>query len=151
VRTPAYNLNNPQQQDDHAMIDTEGQYLDVLQNIEAAIVGVYREHPELLDYEVEKALNALAIAYQAEQQGRARQPAAVAPLPQQVYAAVHAVCEWRLGRETLHSANGSSDLRPEPLPLEVVIACLKHIRKSVQNWTRREGRQGYLRFVSDYV
>ena len=133
------------------MIDTEGQYLDVLQNIEAAVVSVYRDHPELLDYEVEKALNALATAYQAEQHGRARQPAALASPAQQVYGAVHAICEWRLGRETLPSADGSPDLRSEPLPLEVVIACLKSIRKSVQNWTRREGRQGYLRFVSEYV
>ncbi len=64
------------------MANIEEEYEDVLQNIEFAIISVYREHSELLDYEVEKALNALMVAYQAEQQQRAPSPVAFTPLGQ---------------------------------------------------------------------
>lgn len=37
----------------------EDKYLDVLQNIEMAIVGVYRQHKDLLDYDVDRVLNLL--------------------------------------------------------------------------------------------
>ncbi len=134
------------------MAKFEEQYEDVLQNIEFAIVGVYRQHSELQDYHVEKALNALLVAYQAEQQHRASDPAGFAPLVQQVYERVRSMCEWRLGREDLFVAESSADIsRPSPLSLDEVVACLKRIRKSVQKWTRREGQQGYVRFVNEFI
>ncbi len=61
------------------MAKFEEDYLDVLQNIEAAIVSVYRQHPALLDYEVDKALEALIRAYQAEQQQRTLGATALTP------------------------------------------------------------------------
>jgi hypothetical protein len=52
-------------------IPFEEQYQDVLQNIESAIVGSYRERPEdVSDWSVETALNALIRSYGAEQTGR---------------------------------------------------------------------------------
>ena len=36
----------------------EEEYQDVMQNIESAIVGVYRDHPELADFQVDQALEA---------------------------------------------------------------------------------------------
>ncbi len=134
------------------MAKIEEEYDDVLQNIEFAILSVYREHSELLDYEVEKALNALMVAYQAEQQQRAPSPVAFTPLGQQVYARVRSMCEWRLGRKELPVAESSAERsQPSPLSLDEVVACLKRIRKSVQKWTQREGRQGYLRFVDEFI
>ena len=44
----------------------EEQYLDVLQNIEFAIVSAYREHNDLRDREVMRALDALIDFYRAE-------------------------------------------------------------------------------------
>lgn len=48
-------------------IPVEDRYFDVLHNIESAIVSVYRAHPELTDYEVDKALAALWDSYHAEE------------------------------------------------------------------------------------
>jgi O6-methylguanine-DNA--protein-cysteine methyltransferase len=42
-----------------AQDDFEEKYLDVLQNIEFGIVSVYREHPEMLDWDAFKAVEAL--------------------------------------------------------------------------------------------
>ncbi len=132
------------------MASFEEQYQDVLQNMEFAIVGVYRAQPDLLDYEVEKALNALLLAYQAEQQSRPARPVALPPLAQQVYAEVRSIGEWRLGRATLGGAKAVDLPALAPISLSEIIACLKRIRKSVQRWTQQGGRQGYLQFVRDF-
>ena len=52
------------------MLIVEDDYLDVLQNTQIAIIRVCREHPELLDAEVDKVLNTAVLEYQAEQPGR---------------------------------------------------------------------------------
>ena len=44
-------------------------HLDVLQNIEFAVVSVYRDHSTLLDYSVMNALDALIEIYRAESRG----------------------------------------------------------------------------------
>jgi hypothetical protein len=131
------------------MVDFEEKYMDVLQNIEFAIISVYREHSELQDYDVEKVLNALIVFYQAEQQQRSSSQVEFKPVLQDVYERAHTMCEWRLGRERLTS----DDLEMEmtPLSLDEIVACLKRVRKSVQRWTKRGGRQGYLLFVNQFI
>ncbi len=134
------------------MAEFAEEYEDVLQNIEFAIVSVYREHSGLLDFEVERALNALIVAYQAEQQHRTPSPIEFSPLVQLVFTRVRVMCEWRLGRETFTFAESGEEI-PQPLPLSLdeMVACLKRIRKSVQKWNRRQGRQGYLQFVDGFI
>ncbi len=48
----------------------EDKYPDVLQNVEMAIVGVYREHKDLLDYDVDRVLNQIWTEYRNEQAGK---------------------------------------------------------------------------------
>ena len=76
----------------------EDQYLDVLQNIEMAIVGVYRENHDLLDYDVDKVLKLLWTEYRNERQGRPMSTPKLSDNAQMVYDRVKEVCEWRLGR-----------------------------------------------------
>ena len=110
------------------MRDFEEQYLDILQNIEFGIVRVYREHDDLVDFEVEQALSGLIREYKADQRNRAFDPLDLAPLVRDV--------PFEL---------------PEPLSLDEMVACLKRIRKSVRKWNKRGGRQGYLRFIDQFV
>jgi len=128
------------------MLDFEARFQDVLQNIESAIVGVYRSDPTLVDYEADGGLESLISHYTAEQQGRPVRTAPSDPNRRRVFEAVREVCEWRLGRAELPGAP-----RPEPRTPDEIVACLKRVRKSVQRWTKRGGRQGYLSFVSQYV
>jgi hypothetical protein len=74
----------------------EEEYKDVLMNIEMAIIGVYRDHPELADFQVDQALEALARSYQREKTGGAPM-LPKSNLAQKVYQAVKVMCEWRLG------------------------------------------------------
>lgn len=125
----------------------EEQHLDVLQNIEFVIVDFSREHPELLDYDVEDALDAVIAAYTAELRGRTVRERQLPGLRQPLAEEVRGVCEWLLGRpapeEEPHPAG--------PRDLGEIVACLNKISKSVRRWTREGGRQGYLNFVRRYV
>lgn len=46
--------------------NVEEKYEDVLQNIEFAIVQTYRQQPQLIDFEVDQAVEALVRSYTAE-------------------------------------------------------------------------------------
>jgi hypothetical protein len=127
----------------------EEEYQDVLQNIESAIVGVYREQSQLTDYQVDTALEALGRTYLREQTGGAP----VLPknaLAKAVYERVKAMCDWRMGREHLVDEEGQP-LNMEPLAVEVILACLKRVRKSVNYWNKQSGMTGYLDYVSQFL
>ncbi|MEZ4658600.1 MAG: hypothetical protein R2911_13600 [Caldilineaceae bacterium] len=78
----------------------EEEYQDVLQNIEFAIISVYREQPEMVDYDAEKALNGLIELYTAEERGRAPRPQRnLQDVSLLAYERTKSMCEWRLGLE----------------------------------------------------
>ncbi len=125
----------------------EEEYADVLQNIEATIVEFHRGHPDLLDYDVEAVLDALIADYRAEQGGRAVADRQLPGLRQPLLDDVRWICQWRLGRVQ----EGPVDVPVRVITVEEMVACLNRLRKSVRRWTKEGGRQGYLRFVRQYV
>ncbi len=130
----------------------EDDYLDVLQNIEFAIVSVFRKRPELVDYDVDVVLTALVKGYQAEQRQREKPALHLNELRQEVYNSVEAVCEFRLGRTELVESQHSQFMSSlSPLTIDEILACLKRIRTSVKRWTKVGGRQGYLTFVDEFI
>ncbi len=129
----------------------EDEYLDVLQNIEMAIVSVYREHHNLLDYDADKVLNILWTEYRNEEQGRTTPAPKLGENAQLVYDRVKEVCEWRLGRSNKEKHKGWFKAKPEPISIEEIMDCLKRIRKSVDLWNKQGGRQGYLYFIDHNI
>jgi hypothetical protein len=134
----------------------EEQYQDVLQNIEFAIVSVYRENGELSDWGVGAALDGLIRAYGAEERGRDAPVLRLAELEQKVYNRVRGMCEWRLGRQALIGDEQAGEQPdglelPEPVTQGEIVACLKRIRLSLKRWSKQGGRRGYLDFVSQYI
>jgi len=127
----------------------EDKDLDVLQNIEFAIVSVSRERSGLSDYNVMRALDALIGLYRAESRGHTQKPIALEDLDLAVFERVKAMCESRMGRaEQLDMAQLPPAIEKN---LDDVLACLRKIRKSVDKWNKRGGPEGYLSFVSQYV
>jgi hypothetical protein len=130
----------------------EEKYQDVLQNIEFGIVSVYRQNAALLDYDVFDALEALTRHYAAEEANRQPPALRLAERAQVVFDAVKDICEWRLGRQKLiQSKGGQPDLIAAPLAVSEIIACLKRIQTSARRWNKQGGRQGYLKFVSEFL
>jgi hypothetical protein len=132
-------------------IPFEDKYLDVLQNIEAAIYAIYIEIPELTDYDVDRALEMLGRAYQSEARGKTpnlpRNPSSL-----RVYEAAREACEVRLGRapiSTFLQKLGEGEM--EPVSVKIIVQALKRIRKSIALWTKEAGRQGYLNYISQFM
>ncbi len=129
---------------------TEPEHMDVLQNIEFAIVTVFKELPQMVDFDVKKALDALERYYLALSRGNVPPPIELDGPAEQVSAAVQPVCEWRIGNAT--EAGGLPPLPDEQaLTHAEIVRSLRRINRSVDKWTKRGGQQGYLLFVRQYV
>lgn len=137
----------------------EDRYLDVMQNIEFALVTVYRLHPEMTDWDAIEAVKGLIRTYKAERDGRAVSPPQLNPLAQKAYESVKEICEWRMGRQPLKLERETEHGR-EPftvtvgertVPLSDMIACLQKILNSIERWNKRMGRRGYFEFVSQFL
>ena len=129
----------------------EDKYLDVLQNIEMAIVSVYREHDDLLDYDVDKVLNLLWTEYRNEKRAGRMSVPKLSDNAQMVYERVKEMCEWRLGRSNKEKNSGWFKAKSEPISVDEMMDCLKRIRKSVDLWNKEGGRQGYLYFIDNNI
>ncbi len=133
------------------MSSFEEEYVDVLQNIEMAIVNVYRENHSLLDYDVDKVLNLLWKEYQNEKQRKTTPVPKLGENAQLVYDRIKEVCQWRLGRAEITISDEFTRLKPEPISVDEIMDCLKRIRKSVDLWNKQGGRQGYLYFIDNNI
>jgi hypothetical protein len=131
----------------------EEEYLDVLQNIEFAIVSTFHDHPEMVDGHVIWALEAVIDSYRAETAGRTPpEPPFAAPVEADLYRALRHMCEWRLGRLSPEDAEAAEPgPAPEPKRVDEILLCLRRILKSVNRWNRSGGQRGYLTFIVQYV
>jgi len=77
----------------------EDVHLDVLQNIEFAIISVYRKQHDLRDVEVMRALDALIDVYRAEARGHTPKDMSLTGPEGMVFQRTKEMCEYRLGRQ----------------------------------------------------
>ena len=127
------------------------EYLDVLQNMEFALVGVYDKNPTLTDTGTMYAVETLIKVYTGELRGREVALPQFKPEEREAYDAAKRMCDWRLGRSSVEDEKGKKVEAVEPLTLEVIIACLKRILKSINTWYKRGGRRGYYEFVRQFI
>jgi len=120
--------------------------LDVLQNLEFSVVEIWRTHPDMSDHVAHRAYEAAFQCYRAEARGHVQKPSGLTGLDATVFAAVKAMCEFRLGR-----APGPGPAGVPAVSLEEITDCLRELSKSVARHTKRGGRQGYLTFIDQYL
>ena len=121
-------------------------YQDVLQNIESAVVGLWRSHKEMTNYTVMRAYDAAIAFYNALAREQTPKPANLTGLDAELFKAVQEICEFRLGRIKL-----PDQIEIAPIPVEDLVACLRKLRKSVDFWTEEGGRQGYLKYIENFL
>lgn len=130
----------------------EEEYMDVLQNMELGIVQTYRSDPDLSDYDVARALEAVMDVYKAEKIGREPRTSGLSERQKAVFGAVWTMCEWRLGRAKAIGPSDDEEIpAPEPKTPDEILLCLQRLLKSVKTWNKRAGSRGYLDFVVQYV
>ncbi|MCB0594314.1 MAG: hypothetical protein H6557_17985 [Lewinellaceae bacterium] len=130
---------------------------DILQNIEFAIVSIYRDDPTLRDTDVIKALEALISHVQRLAIGREPAQSELPPPSEAVFNAVIGILEFRSGldeeeeEETTQRRPRFSRALRKTTQEDIYLACLRKIHKSAKRWNRERGEQGYLEFVSHYI
>ncbi len=128
--------------------------LDILQNIEFAIVPAADEFPASDDYDVMHALDLIIKDFRDIERGREPKSHSLDGAAQAIFQNVMAVCNWRLGKESLPdwieavNTGGMSDTGPASAPL--LSHCLMKIRKSVDSWHGVGGSRGYLEFIRKF-
>lgn len=127
-------------------MEPKQEHLDVLQNIEFAVVEVWRSHPEMTNYTAMRAYDAGIAFYNAQAREQLPKPANLTGLDALAFEAVKTMCELRLGRT-------AEPEQPEitPISLEDLVACLRKLRKSVDFWTKQGGRNGYLEYIDKFL
>ena len=126
----------------------EEEHIEILQNLEWSILTVSVAHPDLTDYQVDAALEALGRTYAREGRGQPVLPKN--ELAKAVYEAVRQTSEWRLGREQVVDDSGQP-MSVDPVSIEVILACLKRLRKSVNYWNKESGTRGYLDYIRQFL
>ena len=131
----------------------EDRHPDILQNIEFAIVAVYRENPDVRDADVIQALEVLTKYFR--QKSRGSDPDLPTHLSSQVEDIFASVLDVLSIRDSLIEATPKrpsfSRAFREPSQEEIFLACLRKIEKSARRWNKRNGERGYLNFVIDYL
>jgi hypothetical protein len=105
----------------------------------------------MVDHDVRRTLEAVMDSYKAEKIGRAPRQVFLSPTEQELFQAVRATCEWRLGRQSLTAEGVKEVPTVTPKTVDEILLCLKRLVKSVHTWNREGGQQGYLSFIIQYV
>jgi hypothetical protein len=130
-------------------VSSEEENLDILQNLESAVVNIWRRHREMSDYTAARAYEAVFELYRAEARGHQPKPCSLTGLDLEVFDALKIICEYRLGRGKI-SGDDSSEPVP-PVPVDTLLDCLRKLRKSVERHTKQGGRQSYLTFIDGFL
>lgn len=130
----------------------EEKNVDIIFNIESAIVEIYQDNPDLLDAYIETALDYLIRVYNAEAEGRNAPRKSIRGSASKVADQLQALCELFLGRAE------AADLEGNPIQLDIpqktateMTTALKRIKSSVKVWSQKQGRQGYLNYVTEFI
>lgn len=130
--------------------------LDVLQNIEFAIVSVLEDYPDMDDSDAMNAFDVLIKDFRDIERGRKPKANTLTEATGGIFTRVRNICLWRMRPEPAlvepPDAAMVGDPLPESqlLPPEAISRCLKKIRKSMDRWHGVGGRRGYLEFISKY-
>ncbi|HEY9828811.1 MAG TPA: hypothetical protein V6D19_25610 [Stenomitos sp.] len=121
-------------------------------NFERMIVDKYQEIPDLLDVQIETAIDHLIRVYNAEAQERDTPKKTIRGMASEIAPQLQAICELHLGRAKIEDIEGKSvDIKITKLTAQEVVDSLKQINSSIKVWTKQKGRQGYLNYVTDFI
>lgn len=123
-------------------------HMDILMSLESMIQSIYQQEPDLMDFEVKKAVEALTRHYKAVERGRRPPTIRLTGNAENIREVLELICEWQLGNKSTDSGLPAIN---DPVTANVIVKCLRRIKKSIDLWTKQGGRQGYLNYVSHFL
>ena len=135
-------------------INVEEEYQDVLMNIEMALLGVYRQNRSLRDFDFETVVNEAIRYFNAKERNKSFTPKVLSEERQEIYDRLNGICNLLLNNfdEAVDKDGKPMDLDVDfNLTVDILILCLKRIRKSIQTWGKRNGPKGYVTFIDDFM
>lgn len=127
------------------LIEFEDQYLDVLQNIEWALLSLVKDHPELSDHDMLRIIGQALTYYKSQQrENPVIAQSKLTDIRQDIFERIRSMCEWRLGG----LPPPDKQIACNAITIEELILCLKRIEKSIKFWTKQGGRKGYINFAA---
>lgn len=116
----------------------EEKFQDTLEDIETAIVTLYRKNRDMTGHNVLRALEAAVQRYRAIVRGHVIKPTTLEGIDLALFEAIRVACEgWQ---------------QPAgPLTAQDLLDCLRRLVGSVEFWGKQGGRQGYLEHVNKFI
>jgi len=125
-------------------------YQDIFHNIELNVVTFYREHPDLVDHQVDKIYEALQRTFEKELQGKKPPRLRWKGAEEELFMRLMALSELIMGN-TLETEDGEPvELPVEPISKELLVKIFKRLRSSINLWSER-GRRGYLDYIINFM
>ncbi len=156
--------------------DVEIEHMGTLQNLEFIIINFDRSSDDLTDLEVIDVLDYLIRAYTAKGNGHSAPFVRLSPLKRELSDAISVIADMITAPivtepdsavaelDSAITESESSEVAVQPsgsltadnvilgqVTPEVLIACLKRIRKSAKYWNGNNGRRGYLEYIANFM
>jgi hypothetical protein len=119
-----------------------------LRELEATMIALWKKHPEMTDYVAQRAYEGVFQHYRALLRGQPPKACGEKGVDLEAFNVVLAAAE---SLRTRGVALKTKDSPAGPIALETLVNYLRELSKSVARNTARNGRQGYLSFVRDFV
>ena len=121
----------------------------LLHTIESAVITVYQEFPKLADKDVESAYEKLGNYFKGIHAGKdLEEPTSNASRIQAIMDKILNMIDMR---EEMGADNGVVAEGSAPSLESFYARAFKVLGKSARNWRKRNGRTGYLSFISTHV
>ncbi len=127
-------------------------HLSLLQTLEFNLANHYKEQPQLIDYDVSDAFNALVRHYKAKLENRSFTPN-LKGRSKEVFEMFQTVADIFVSNGQFPTTETDTFL-PENMQsytVEDVLSCFRRLQSSLKLWTKEGGRQGYLNYISQFV
>lgn len=130
--------------------------LPCLHSIETAVLLTYREHPKLVDKDVEDTYEQLKVFFQKVAQGKELpEPTSSRTIRQDLISSIINELEFReeLEEDGYIIDNPAFQYNGRPIPyIESLYAvCFNILLGSVRRWRKELGKSGYLKFIEDQI
>lgn len=136
-------------------------FVFILQDIEEIVLKYFRKNPEMTDYSVQRVYDALAAHYKADVTGRTPKTPDLDGLESRVFKSLLNRCERIIGRrQTARDLKAASEADQYDDPDDVdrpgidsaaILACANRLRKIVSSRTKSHGRQGYVKYLDEFI